>query len=93
MNEAWRADDPTRVSAFKENYKHAFPIDDSCESFFNVLKMDDSVEALLIKRFGHKAGFSRVPSLVSKGMKAVERLSFQGQMAAHMGLITSCYTH
>ena len=56
-----------RVSAFKENCKHAFPIDDSCESFFNVPKMDDSVEALLIKRFGHKAGFSRVPSLVSKG--------------------------
>ena len=52
--------------------------------------MDDSVEALLIKRFGHKAGFSRVPSVVSKGMKAVERLSFQGQMAARMGLITSC---
>ena len=72
LNEAWRADDPTRVSAFKENYKHAFPIDESCESFFNVPKMDDSVEALLIKRFGHKAGFSRVPSLVSKGMKAVE---------------------
>ena len=92
LNEAWRADDPTRVSAFKENYKHAFPIDESCESFFNVPKMDDSVEALLIKRFGHKAGFSRVPSLVSKGMKAVERLSFQGQMAARMGLITSCYT-
>ena len=91
LNEAWRADDSTRVSAFKENYKHAFPIDESCESFFNVPKMDDSVEALLIKRFGHKAGFSRVPSLVSKGMKAVERLSFQGQMAARMGLITSCY--
>ena len=91
-NEVWWADDPTRVLAFKENYKHAFPIDESCETFFNVPKMDDSVEALLIKRFGHKAGFSRVPSLVSKGMKAVERLSFQGQMAARMGLITSCYT-
>ena len=33
LNEAWRADDPTRISAFKENYKHAFPIHDSSESF------------------------------------------------------------
>ena len=92
LKDSWRADDPSHITAFKENYRHMFPIDESCETHFNVPKMDDSVDALLVKRFGFKAAFGKTPALFSKTMKSVERLAFQGQMAARMGLITTCYT-
>ena len=92
LKDSWRADNPSHITAFKENYRHMFPIDESCETQFNVSKMDDSVDALLVKRLGFKAAFGKTPSLFSKTMKSVERLAFQGQMAACMGLITTCYT-
>ncbi|VDI32719.1 Hypothetical predicted protein [Mytilus galloprovincialis] len=53
--------------------------------------MDNTVESLLMKRYGPKAAFGRVPSLFTKNLKSLERLAYQGQVAARMGLITTCY--
>lgn len=91
LNESWRATDPTRISAYKENYRSTFPVDESCDGIFKVPTIDDSVEALLVRRFGHKAAFGKAPTLFGKAMKSMERIAFQGQLAARMGLITNCY--
>ncbi|CAC5405581.1 unnamed protein product [Mytilus coruscus] len=53
--------------------------------------MDNTVESLLIKRYGLRAAFGRVPSLFTKNLKSLERLADQGQIAARMGFITTCY--
>ncbi|VDH92527.1 Hypothetical predicted protein [Mytilus galloprovincialis] len=57
----------------------------------NTSTMDNTVESLLMKRYGTKAAFGRVPSLFTKNLKSLERLAYQGQVAARMGLITTCY--
>ncbi len=66
LNESWRATDPTRISAYKENYRSTFPVDESCDGIFKVPTIDDSVEALLARRFGHKAAFGKAPTLFGK---------------------------
>ncbi|CAC5403693.1 unnamed protein product [Mytilus coruscus] len=53
--------------------------------------MGNTVESLLMKRYGPRALFGRVPSLFTKNLKSLERLAYQGHVAARMGLITTCY--
>ncbi|CAC5394887.1 unnamed protein product [Mytilus coruscus] len=89
---AWRSDTPQKVTCFRDSYRQSFPVDPSCENYFNVPTFDNTVESLLVKRFGPKAAFSRVPCLFSKELKSLEKIAYQGQLAARMGLITSCYT-
>ncbi|CAC5381164.1 unnamed protein product [Mytilus coruscus] len=89
---AWRSDTPQKVTCFRDSYRQSFPVDPSCENYFNVPTFDNTVESLLVKRFGPKAAFGRVPCLFSKELKSLEKIAYQGQLAARMGLITSCYT-
>ncbi|CAC5384325.1 unnamed protein product [Mytilus coruscus] len=89
---AWRSDTPQKVTCFRDSYRQSFPVDPSCENYFNVPTFDNTVESLLVKRFGPKAAFGRVPCLFSKELKSFEKIAYQGQLAARMGLITSCYT-
>ncbi|VDI62494.1 Hypothetical predicted protein [Mytilus galloprovincialis] len=88
---SWRSETPHKITSYKENYRQSFPIDTSCQEYFNVPTMDNTVESLLMKRYGPKAAFGRVPSLFTKNLKSLERLAYQGQVAARMGLITTCY--
>ncbi|XP_071145784.1 uncharacterized protein LOC143085007 [Mytilus galloprovincialis] len=88
---SWRSETPHKITSYKENYRLSFPIDTSCQEYFNVPTMDNTVESLLMKRYGPKAAFGRVPSLFTKNLKSLERLAYQGQVAARMGLITTCY--
>ncbi|CAC5426473.1 unnamed protein product [Mytilus coruscus] len=87
---AWRSDTPQKVTCFRDSY--SLPVDPSCEKYFNVPTFDNTVESLLVKRFGPKAAFGRVPCLFSKELKSLAKIAYQGQLAARMGLITSCYT-
>ncbi|CAC5421396.1 unnamed protein product [Mytilus coruscus] len=89
---AWRSDTPQKVTCFRDSYRQSFPVDPSCENYFNVPTFDNTVESLLVKRFGPKAAFGRVPCLFSKELMSLEKIAYQGQLAARMGLITSCYT-
>ena len=92
LKNSWRADNPSRITSFKESYKNSFPIQESCENFFKVPTLDEIVEDILIERYKQEGTFGRTPSLVGKSMKCLEKVAFQGQLAARMGLITSCYT-
>ena len=49
------------------------------------------VESLLIKRFGIKAAFSKSQSLYSQPLKGIEKLAFQGQCSARMGIVINLY--
>lgn len=92
LQQSYRSEHPDRISSYKDSYRHAFPVHDSCEDWFKVPTLDETVESLLVKKYGHRAAFGHVPSLFGKSMKSMERLAFQGQMAARMGMIMCCYT-
>ena len=91
LNGSWRSQTPQKVTSFRESYRYSFPVDSSCEKYFNVPTFDNTVESLLVKRYGQKAAFGKTPCLFNKDLKSLEKLAYQGQMAARMGLITTCY--
>lgn len=54
--------------------------------------LDDSVESLLIKKYGQKGAFGNSPGLYTKSLRAVEKLGYQGQVASRMAIVSNCYT-
>ena len=91
LNVSWRSQNPQKVTSFRESYRYIFPVDSSCEKHFNVPTFDNTVESLLVKRDGQKAAFGKTPCLFNKDLKSLKKLAYQGQLAARMGLITTCY--
>ena len=48
ISESFRSEKPDKLSCFKDSYRNDFPVRESCENWFNVPKLDDTVESLLI---------------------------------------------
>ncbi|VDI20607.1 Hypothetical predicted protein [Mytilus galloprovincialis] len=53
----WRALKPNLVSAFAEETKELFPVDEETEKFLQVPTLDDFIGNCLVKRHGSKASF------------------------------------
>ena len=56
-----------------------------------VPSLGDIVETLLIKRFSTKTCLKRARSLHTQHLKEIERLVYQGQLAAKIGISVSLY--
>ena len=82
INLSWRSKGPDKISAFKESCKQSFPVSDSTESVLSVPSLDDLSERLLIRRHGRKAAFGSTQSLYSQPFKSIEKIGYQGQVAA-----------
>ena len=91
LNESWRISAPVKLTAYKEAYKGSFPVHEKAEEMLKVPSLDDIVETFLIKRLSGKATFKRSRSLFTQQWKEIERLAFQGQTAARMGIVISLY--
>ena len=52
--------------------------------------LDDLTERLWIKKHGRRATFGTSQSLFSQPYKSIEKIAFQGQVAARMGIISLC---
>lgn len=63
LAQSWRTEQPDKLTAYRENYKSHFPLQDKTEEFLKVPSLDDIVETFLIKRFSTKACFKRAKSL------------------------------
>lgn len=87
---SWRSDDPSKISAYREAYKSSFPISDKSEDMLKVPSLDEIVDSLLIKRFGNRA-VTKSQSLYTQPLKSLEKIAFQGQCAARMGIIVNLY--
>ena len=81
-----------RFSAYKESSKQSFPVSESTESVLKVSSLYDFSERLLIRRYGRKAAFGNTQIIFSQPFKSLDRISYQGQMAARLGIISICYT-
>lgn len=91
LKNAWRCENPERVSSYRESYKLSFPIAEEAENLLAVPSLDSMVESLLLKRFGAKAAFGKSHSLYSQPLKSLEKIGYQGQSAARMGIIINLY--
>lgn len=92
LNNSWRCKFPDKLSAYREASKQSFPISESAEKVLQVPSLDDLSERLLIKKHGRKAAFGSSQSLFAQPYKSMEKIAFQGQMAARLGIISLCYT-
>lgn len=91
LDNSLRCKDPSRLSAYKDSYKLSFPVSAEAEEYLKVPSLDELSELLLVKKHGRKAAFGASHSLYSQPNKAIEKIAYQGQVAAKMGVISLCY--
>ena len=87
----WRALKPNLVSAFAEETKELFPVDEETEKFLQVPTLYDFIGNCLVERHGSKASFSKGKNLHSQPYKMLERIAYRGQQASFMGIVICMY--
>lgn len=92
LNNSWRCQAPDKLSAYRESSKQSFPVSEDAEKVLKVPSLDDLTERLLIKKHGRRAAFGSTQSLFSQPFKSLEKIAYQGQIAARMGIVSLCYT-
>ena len=92
LENTWHCKFPDKLSAYRETSKQSFPVGKSAEDFLQVPSLDELTERLLVKKHGHKAGFGNSRSLFSQPYKSIEKIAYQGQVAARLGVVSLCYT-
>lgn len=92
LDKSWRTQAPERVTAFKDDYKAAFPVHEKTASVLQVPGLDDIIEPMLAKRHGRDfKPWGRNKQLCSQPLRTIEQLGFQGQMASRMNIIAVSY--
>lgn len=87
-----RIEKPSKLTAYKDSYKSLFPVNKDKKEFLNVASLDDSVESLLIKKYGQKGAFGNSPKLYIKFLRAIEKLGYLEQVASKRAILSNCYT-
>ncbi|CAC5386376.1 unnamed protein product [Mytilus coruscus] len=94
LENSWRCQHPEKLSAYREEYRSCFPVHDSAMEFLQVPSLDDLLEPMMRKNHGPKAVKSLDTGhrqLHTQPLKQIEKLSFQGQMASRMNVISGMY--
>ena len=91
LNESWRIKAPNDLSAYKDSYRSSFPVNEKSVDMLQVPSLDDIVETFLIRRHSQKATFKKAKGLFTQHLKEIEKLAFQGQTAARMGIVITLY--
>ena len=92
LSSSWRAEKPNAITAFAEETKESFPVDEDTEKFLEVPSLDDIIERCLVKKHGKKASFTKTgKSLFSQPYKMVEKIAYRGQQAAYIGILSQLY--
>ena len=92
LKNSWRCQNPDKLSAYQESSKQSFPVSEKAENDLKVPSLDELTERLLIRRHGRKAAFGNTQSLYSKPHPSFEKVAYQGQVAARLGIVSVCYT-
>ena len=93
LDSSWRSKNPDRISAFRDEYKNCFPLQDSAPDYLQVPTLDDLLEPMLRQTHGEKAvkSWDKHRQLFTQPLKQVERLGFQGQLSSRMNIISVLY--
>ena len=93
LSGSWRCKNPERLTAYNDEYRHSFPVHEKTSDILEVPSLDNMVPDLLVKKHGAKAySVSQKSNLYNPCLKSLEKLAYQGQVAARMGIITTAYT-
>ena len=87
----WRASKPNLITAFAEECKELFPVDEETDNFLQVPTLDDIIGSCLVKRHGSKASFTKGKFLFTQPFKMLEKIAFRGQAASYMGIVIYLY--
>ncbi|XP_060560765.1 uncharacterized protein LOC132720622 [Ruditapes philippinarum] len=93
LNKSWRAQNPERISAYKEEYKSCFPVHEKSVEFLGVPGLDELLEPMLQKRHGAKMtkAWGKSRQLCTQPLKSIETLNYQGQLASRLNIIAISY--
>ena len=80
--ESRRSSQPDRLTSYKELYKSSLPLHEKSEEFLKVPSLGDIEESFLINRFSSKACFRRAIALHTTQLREIEKLGYQGHIAA-----------
>ena len=92
LESTWHCKFPDKLSASRETSKQSFPVGKSAEDFLQVPILDELTERLLVKKHGYRAVFGNSRSLFSQPYKSIEKIAYQGQVAARLSVVCLCYT-
>ena len=89
----WRSKTPERFTCFREDYRNCFPIHKNAVDFLQVPSLDEILEPMIRTLHGPKAvkNWDKQKQLFTQPLKQIEKLAFQGQVAARMGIISILY--
>ena len=92
LSKSWRSENPSKLTAYKDEYRLSFPVSDKSEDFLQVPGLDDLIEPMLRKRHGKSVkAWGKGKQLYSQPLKAMESLAYQGQMASRYGIVALSY--
>ena len=91
LNNSWRSSDPSKITAYKEEYKLSFPVQEKSQSILKVPALDDLLEQMLRKQHSNAKPWGKSRHLATPHMRSIENSAYQGQVAARMGLISVAY--
>ncbi|CAG2251467.1 unnamed protein product [Mytilus edulis] len=93
LSGSWHCEKPEKITAYNEQYKLCFPVHESSEKHLDIPSLDSFTSDLLVKKHGQKAFTvsNKKKTLYTPFLKSVEKLAYQGQAAAKMGIVSSSY--
>ncbi|VDI27962.1 Hypothetical predicted protein [Mytilus galloprovincialis] len=93
LERSWRTKNPEKLTAYKDEYRSCFPVNDKSKSFLQVPSLDDLLEPMIRTVHGTNSvkSWDKHKQLVTQPLKQIENLAYQGQVASRMGIISVLY--
>ncbi|VDI31976.1 Hypothetical predicted protein [Mytilus galloprovincialis] len=82
LERSWRTKNPEKLTAFKDEYRSCFPVNDKSKSFLQVPSLDDLLEPMIRTVHGTNSvkSWDKHKQLVTQPLKQIENLAYQGQV-------------
>ncbi|CAC5406936.1 unnamed protein product [Mytilus coruscus] len=93
LSYSWRTQHPERLSAYKDEYRSCFPVHEKSLPVLQVPSLDDMLEPMIKRVHTNKTvkSWDKQKQLFSQPVKQIEKLSYSGQVASRMGIISISY--
>ncbi|CAC5398486.1 unnamed protein product [Mytilus coruscus] len=81
LERSWRTKNPEKLTAFKDEYRSCFPVNDKSKSFLQVPSLDDLLEPMIRTIHGSNSvkSWDKHKQLVTQPLKQIENLVYNGQ--------------
>ena len=93
LENSWRSKTPERFTSFREDYRNCFPIHNNAVYSLQDPSLEEILEPMIRTLHGPTAvkNWDKHKQLFTQPFKQIEKLAFQGQVAARMGIFSVLY--